>query len=322
MKAILLLNQSAGRVRAEPQLADPAAWQPRFAAAGIEVDVWCHPAREIAAQAERAASSDADCVIAAGGDGTIRAVAEAVCATNKPLAVLPVGTLNHFARDLGMPADLDEALRVIATAVPRRIDIGTVNGRVFVNNSSIGIYSRMVLLRDAQHPRSRWGKFLAMTRAFFRVLRRFPQFTAAMRIEGETVTRTTPLILLSNNPYESGWPQLVRRHQLNGGRLGIYVVRCASRFDLLRCVFRALRQRLDRVDSIERLLAPEITIATRRKHVLVSLDGEVQRLHTPLHYRCRPGGLLVVAPPLANQPPQSSSVPLNAPPPPLAAGPL
>ena len=322
MKAILLLNQSAGRVRAEPHLANPAAWRPRFAAAGIEVEVWCQPAQEIAAAAGRAASSDADCVIAAGGDGTIRTVAEAVATTGKPLAVLPVGTLNHFARDLGMPADLDEALRVIATAEPRLIDIGEVNGHVFVNNSSIGIYSRMVLLRDAQHPRSRWSKFLAMTRAFFRVLRRFPRFTAAMHIQGRTVARTTPLILISNNPYASGWPQLVRRHQLNGGRLGIYVVGCATRFDLLRCLFRALRQRLDRVESISQFLAPEVTIETRRRHVLVSLDGEVRRLHTPLHYRCRPGGLLVIAPALTSQPPSSSGVALDAPVPPLAAGPL
>ncbi|HUG90971.1 MAG TPA: diacylglycerol kinase family protein [Planctomycetaceae bacterium] len=302
MRAILLVNTSAGRIRSEPSLADPAAWQRRFRAAGMEGEAWCVPAFEVAPAAQQAARSDADCVVAAGGDGTVRTIAEALAGGDKPLAVLPVGTLNHFARDLGMPLDVDEALRVIATGQVRRIDIGEVNGRVFVNNSSVGIYSRMVLLRDAQRPPSRWRKFLAMAVACVRILRRFPRLTATLRVAGQAISRTVPLIVICNNPYETAWPQLGRRPELDGGRLGVYVVRCSSRFELLRCVFRALRNRLDRIDSIEMTLTTALSIATHRRRLRVSLDGEVERLSTPLTYRCRPRELLVIAPPPVGPP--------------------
>jgi diacylglycerol kinase family enzyme len=296
MRAVLLLNTTAGRVRSEPALANPDTWRRWFEAAGIAVEIWCGPAGDLESAARQAAQSPVDCVAVAGGDGTVHTVAQVFAGDPKPLAVLPAGTLNHFARDVGMPMDLDAAVRVIAAGYVRRIDLGEVQSRVFVNNSSVGIYSRMVLLRDALRPHSRWGKFLAMFRAFVRVLRRFPRLTVTLHVQGQTVTRTVPLVLVSNNPYETGWPRLGRRTALDSGLLSVYVVRCSTRFSLLRCIFQALRNRLDAIGSIESFVAAEVTIAPRRKHVFVSLDGEVERLAGPLTYRSRPRALAIIAP--------------------------
>jgi diacylglycerol kinase family enzyme len=300
MRAILLLNPAAGRVKEDASLLDSAAWERQCEAAGIEAVVWSTPAMEIAEAARRAAGSDADCVIVAGGDGTVRSVAEVLAGGTKPLAVLPTGTLNHFARDLGMPLDLDEAIRAVAAGRVERIDVGEVNGRVFVNNSSVGLYSQMVLQRDALRPASRRQKFVAMLRASWRVLRRFPRFSADIQLDGgKTVARAVPLVLVSNNPYETGWPRLGRRSKLDRGRLGVYVVRCTTRAQLLWCAFQAVRNRLDKVSAVESFSASAVAIETQRGTAFVSLDGEVIRLRPPLKYRCRPGKLLVVRPALS-----------------------
>jgi diacylglycerol kinase family enzyme len=297
MRAILLLNPAAGRLKNNRSLADPVSWRRRFETAGIDADVWIAPAADLAEAARRAADSDADCVVVAGGDGTLRTVAEVLAGGKMPLGVLPAGTLNHFARDIGMPQDLDAAVRALADARPDRIDVGELNGRLFVNNSSVGIYSQMVLLRDAQRPSSPRHKLFAMLWASWRVLRRFPRLMANVQLEtGEDVTRTVPLILISNNPYETGWPRLGRRSELGSGRLGVYVVCCSTRGQLLWCALQAVRNRLDRVPAVESFLAPSVTIETRRSSVPVSLDGEVMHLVPPLRYRCRPRELLVLRP--------------------------
>lgn len=301
MRAILLLNPAAGRIKEDASLADPAAWERRFDEAGIQTEVWSTPGAAIEKAARRAADSDSDCVFVAGGDGTVRSVAEVLVGGNKPLGVLPAGTLNDFARDLGIPAALDEALRVIAAGQIDRVDVGEVNGRVFVNNSSVGLYSRIVLERDALRPTSRRQKFVAMLRASWRVLRRFPRFTAMIQLDGgEADARTVPLILISNNPYETGWPKLGRRSDLDQGRLGVYVVGCTTRAQLVWCAFQAIRSRLDRVAAVESFLASAVAIETRRREVLVSLDGEVMRLRPPLRYRSRPRDLLVLRPTARN----------------------
>src|SRR6185503_16647759 len=108
---------------------------------------------------DQAFASDADAVVIGGGDGTVSAAADRAVRHGKPIGVLPLGTLNHFARDLGMPPDLRDAVRAIATGVVREVDVGEVNGRVFVNNSSIGVYPTVVRDRDEQRLRFGRGKW-------------------------------------------------------------------------------------------------------------------------------------------------------------------
>ncbi len=149
-----------------------------FAAAGKEAEIQ-HPdeTHDLVALAKAAAESDSDVVVAGGGDGTISAVAGALVGTGKTLGVLPLGTLNHFAKDLGLPLELPEAIETIAHGAVREVDTGEVNGRIFLNNSSLGLYPQVVARREEQEEKLGRGKWPAFFAAAVQTLRRYPSLS-------------------------------------------------------------------------------------------------------------------------------------------------
>jgi len=211
------------------------------------------------------------------------------------LGVLPIGTLNHFAHDLRIPLDLDAAIEVLARGHSECVDIAEVNGRKFVNNSSIGIYPRMVVLRDREQRAGR-NKWVALALAVFTVLRRFPFWTVRVQVEGQVVEQRTPFVFVGNNEYELEGLEIGRRGKMNGGRLFLYVAARTSRAGLVRMALAALLGRLDRKHSLQMFNVTEAWIETRRRRVRVSTDGEVCWMENPLHYRLLPLGLRVLVP--------------------------
>lgn len=156
---------------------------------------------EIRRVAEEAVRSGCPVVVAAGGDGTVSAVASAVAGTASALGVLPIGTLNHFARDLRIPLDLEAAIEVLAKGRSDCVDIADINGRSFVNNSSIGMYPRIVVLREREQ-RIGHNKWVALGLAILTVLRRFPFWTVRVHVEDHVVELRTPFVFVGNNEYE------------------------------------------------------------------------------------------------------------------------
>ena len=140
-------------------------------------------------------------IVAGGGDGTVSTVAAALVDTDICLGVLPLGTLNHFAKDLGLPLDLEAAVRCIATGVTSRVDVGEVNGRVFVNNSSLGLYPDIVRDREQQQKRFGRGKWHALLRASIAALRRYPFLQVSLAVEGRERAYRTPFVFIGNNAY-------------------------------------------------------------------------------------------------------------------------
>jgi diacylglycerol kinase family enzyme len=275
-----------------------------LAAAGVEATVWTTRGADAATLARRAADDPAfDAIVAAGGDGTVSAVAGVLAGTGRPLAVLPLGTLNHFAKDLGVPADLDAAARALAAAAPRSVDVGEVNGRVFVNNSSIGVYPRVV--RERERLRKRLGrsvgKWLAMAWALVLVLLRLRPLSVRIRwgrggepTEGGVARRTT-FVFVGNNRYDTVLLANQRRAALDRGVLGVYVGREQTRLAMLRLGVRSLLRRVDARD-LEALEVCSLALHSRRRSLAVAVDGEVARLTPPIRYRVRPGALQVLAP--------------------------
>src|SRR5262249_1860097 len=147
------------------------------------------------------AAGGVDAVVAAGGDGTVSTIAAALAGGDVPLAVLPLGTLNHFARDLGMPATIADAARAIADGAVDRVGVGEVTGRIFVNNSSRGLYPLVVASREADQRATGHGKWRAMLTAIWRVLRRFPLLAVQVRSAAGAVTARTPFVFVGNNAY-------------------------------------------------------------------------------------------------------------------------
>ena len=251
---------------------------------------------DIAAVAREAAASDERIVVAAGGDGTISAVAAALAGSGKVLGVLPVGTLNHFAKDLGIPLDLESAVRTIKDGAVVAVDVGEVNGRVFINNSSLGIYPQIVSRREAQQQRLARGKWPAFFWATIQALRRFPFLDLRITIEGRQIFRRTAFLFVGNNEYEIAGFNLGSRTCINSGKLGLYLSHRTGRFGLFRLAFHALFGRVDQEKDFDVFCVTEARIETRKSRLLVALDGEVERMETPLQYRIRPAGLNVLVP--------------------------
>jgi diacylglycerol kinase family enzyme len=234
-------------------------------------------------------------VVAAGGDGTINTVAGVLAGTGIPLGVLPIGTLNHFARDLRLPLELDAATRVILAGKRRAVDVGEVNGRVFVNNSSIGLYPSIVHRRDKQQ-RLGHGKWQAMLWAMHTVLRSHPFLDFELEVEGRTHRRRVPFLFIGNNEYSMEGFTIGTRERLDAGVLSLYLAQRGGRWGLLLLALRALFGRLRQAKDFEAARVRRVRIEGRHNRLLVAIDGEVVALDLPLEYRIRPGALQVIVP--------------------------
>lgn len=226
-------------------------------------------------------------IAAYGGDGTQNAVAEHLFNTDSVMIPLSGGTLNNFTKDLGVPQELSEALKRLDTLKPRRVDVGTVNGHVFINNSSIGFYPSSLRVREAIG--SRIGKWPAATLGIVHAIIKFKLYTVTMA--GETFK--SPFIFIGNNDYP--FSSAGRRPSLTTGKLCAYVITATNRRTLLKIVYSALRGKLTEQEEFLIYHDDEITIKTRRSQVTISTDGEVNRLASPLHYESRNRSLAVLA---------------------------
>ena len=222
-------------------------------------------------------------------------VAGAAVSREATLGIVPAGALNHFARDAGLPLDTREAVAAIAGGSVRTIDVGEMNGRVFVNNASIGIYPRLVWERETEQRRGR-RKWIAFAIAAIRTWARFRQVTVRMVVDGREYVRRTPFVVVGNGRYESNGLQTGARETLDGGMLSVYVAPWHGRFSILTLPVRAVAGRLSRDVSFETFLAREVSIETARSRVSVALDGEVSVERPPLEFRIRPRALRVVVP--------------------------
>ena len=253
---------------------------------------------EIAGLARRAIEAGADPIIAGGGDGTINAVATVVVETDRTLGVLPLGTFNHFAKDLQIPLDLEGAAGVCLAGHAARVDVGEVNGHLFLNNSGLGLYPDMVHRREKQQSELGRGKWPAVFWASWEMFRRYPFLDVRLEIDGQKLHRKTPFVFIGNNEYDmERYTSVGSRASLDRGLLSLYVAHRTGRLGLLRLAWNALFGDLRRQHDFDALSAQEIWIETpHRRHLRVSTDGEVTVLSTPLHYRVRPGALRVLTP--------------------------
>lgn len=246
---------------------------------------------------ERIARSDAKIIVAAGGDGTINAVAAKLVGTDKTLGVLPLGTLNHFSKDLGIPQDLREAARVVCENHTALVDVGEVNGRIFINNSSLGLYPRIVRRRERRQ-RSGYSKWSAAFWSSLAIFRRYPFLDIKLKIDRKFMERRTPLVFVGNNEYEIHSLNIGARKSLQDGILSVYVLHRTGRAGLFMLALRSLFGILRDAEDFDEYFTDELTIEKRRKRkrTLVALDGEVVLINAPLHYRILPRALRVIAP--------------------------
>lgn len=272
--------------------------QELFTAGGVKAEISiAHSAKEIDELALTAACGESQVIVAGGGDGTINAVASAIIkgGNHKILGVLPLGTLNHFAQDLKIPLAIEDAVRVILAGHASNIDVGEVNSRIFLNNSSLGLYPTIVRERIKQQSLGH-GKWPAFVWAALSVFRRYPFLDVRLIVAGKTIISRAPFVFVGNNAYAMEGFQIGRRERLDAGQLSLYMSNRTGRLGLIRLGLRALFGRLRMEKDFLALSTEEIKIKTRRNRIRVSFDGEIDLLETPLHYRVRPGVLRVIVP--------------------------
>jgi diacylglycerol kinase family enzyme len=249
----------------------------------------------LTALARRAVGRGVRVVVAGGGDGTIGSVASVLAKTEATLGILPLGTLNHFAKDLGIPLGVPEAVRVIAAGQTARVDVGEVNGRVFINNSSLGLYPSVVYQREKRQAQGR-GKWVAFALAMARVWRLYRRVRVVVHTEAGSRVIRTPFVFVGNNEYQLEGIRLGARARVDAGQLHVAMAPGMTRAEMVRVLGWALMGRLADVDHLDTLLTGAVTIDARRRHLPVALDGEVMLLETPLEYRVRRGALRVYVP--------------------------
>ena len=297
MKLIVLVNRSAGTVLSGKVTQEGV--EKAFRDAGVEATVEMIPGGEMEERARAAVRAGVDGVVAGGGDGTVRCVAGVLAGTGIALGVLPLGTLNHFARDLGIPEEIPEAAKALAGGDVRDLDLGEVNGEVFVNTSVLGFYPPVVQERDRQRKREGRNKWLAAAVALVKLLPRVPALHLSLTFEGKKVERKTHFVLVGNNEYSMSVFTPEKRNLFDSGDLYLYITNCPNKRCLFRLALLALVSNATRSDRFDSWCIPELTIDVRRKKkrkLPVFLDGEVVLLDPPLRYRVRSRELRVLAP--------------------------
>lgn len=252
---------------------------------------------EIGRLAREKAKSDCEVLVAGGGDGTICGVAEAAREHGKTLGVLPLGTFNYFAKNLGIPLELEEAARVILEGKPVRAPVLDLDGRLVLNNSSIGIHPAVLMQRRKLY--RRWGR--NQLNAYLSVLITASQHPPRLRVrlatdEGEVV-RETPLVMICSNAFQMEEFALDGKECLAEEKFALYVARMAGRATIfrlgMRALFRCLRPGID----YEVICTSDVTIETlRRRRLHAAVDGELETLNSPMRFQVAPQSLCVLAP--------------------------
>ena len=233
--------------------------------------------------------------VAAGGDGTINHVVQALVHTDAVLGVLPIGTFNHFARDLNLPIDWREALDVALTGATLQIDAARVNDRFFVNNLSMGLYPELVARREERgRDYSRWK---ARAYAAVATLRKFPHVVINVETEHHQEVIRTHVFMVSNNSYDlSRLGVEAPRTTLEEGRLSVYWLPHLRRFALMRFAAHYLAGRVKEAPGFRSFRTARMKVQAAKPRLHVGIDGEVFTLETPLVITILPKALQVRVP--------------------------
>lgn len=290
-KATLFLNRSSG---VKSPANDPDALAAAAREAGVEV-IDVAPGVNCAQIIRDQACRGTNLFIAAGGDGTVHEVMQAVVNTGADFAVVPFGTYNHFARDVGIPLDWREALEVALSGERRQIDTGRVNNRYFVNNVSIGLYPEVVTLREA---RGRdYPCWKARLFALYTTMRKYPHVNITVEADGRDEVLRTHIFIVSNNHYDLERIGVeAPRARLTEGRLGVYWLPHVPRWQLTRYISRYLAGRVRTIPGFRSFRALRIRVQSSRPHMKVGVDGEVFTMETPLVITTVPQSLIVRVP--------------------------
>lgn len=289
----VVINASSGTKNTEAVV---RSLREAFATHNMEPGLFLvHPGMNAVEAVQKALSKGYGIIAAGGGDGTINAVASQLLNTDIALGILPLGTFNHLAQDLNIPLDITRAVDVLMNGKTKKIDAAFVNNQIFLNNSSIGLYSKLVSFREGQQKQG-WSKRIALLKALYNLITQYSFLNVEIEVKGKRELHKTPLIFVGNNEYEVDGFNFGSRASLESGKLCIYTIEHRSKFDLINLGLHALTRKLEEHDQFNSYLTSAVTLETRKKQLRVAVDGEVISLTSPLRYIVKPRALTVITP--------------------------
>lgn len=289
----VIINGSAGNGHDEDKLGQIES---HLRAAGCDAKAVLSSPEEMRAMVQKRVDEGVGIIMVGGGDGTLSLVASMLAGSDVRLGVLPMGTFNHFAKDLEIPLDLPAAVETALHGRVAHVDVGEVNGHVFINNSSMGIYPDIVRMRERQQQRFGTSKWRAFAAAIWSVLRRGARLK--LRIVGaeRELDLRTPFVFVGNNEYRHAGLDFGSRTSLQGGVLGVYTTRRKGFFGILGITLKGLAGQLEETADYDALSGAEVVIHSSRDRLRVANDGEVTWMSSPLRYRSRVAALQVMVP--------------------------
>jgi len=246
-------------------------------------------------------------VFVGGGDGTISTAAAIFAGHKTVLGILPLGTMNFFARALGIPLRLEEAVKALLTGEKQHIDSGEVNGRIFVHHVTLGLHPRIVAGRERARYRSRLGKKLAWFKSWWKLIRQAPRMSLRLAVDSDRLRLKTALLIIANSPFVERLGELPHSELPHHGKLAVYAARTRDWKDLLAMSAEAGFGKWQSNSKLDFLAGREIAIYAQRQKLRASIDGELIYLRTPLRAKVRPKALWVLCPGSAKAKPKKAS---------------
>ena len=289
-RGLLLMNPRAGSFSASEE----SALRTLAAENGLRV-LEVRPELDVRREIRETLARGLRTFLVAGGDGSIHHAIQALVGTEGILGIVPVGSVNHLARDLGIPLDWRAAFDVALRGEMRQIDVGLVNGRYFLNSIMLGIYPTLSTYREKF--RSTHSKWVAYAKAIRLALRNFPHVTMVVELDDRVETVRTQMFTVAVNAYDLSQVGLVSpKITFNDGRLSMYSLSFMRRLEFIAAAARFFRGRVDEISGFRRVRTRQLRIDTPRRKLRLSVDGEVMELETPLQVGVVPASLLVRAP--------------------------
>lgn len=258
---------------------------------------------QMAQEARHAAERDGGVVAAAGGDGTVRSVAQALAGTDVPMAVIPIGTFNFFARTHGIPEDIDGALEIALNGRDGRATLGEVNGEMFLVNASIGLYAKAIREREKRTSRFGRSRLVAILSTVASIISGHRSINVQLDVDGTRTEMRTPTLFVGNNALQLHHVSLDVAQCMKEGRLAVVVMQPVGTWGLIRLTLYGLTRRLQREDALKSFCADTMTVRRPSgRAATVALDGEMLRMPTPLQFRSRRDVLRLMLPLAGTEP--------------------
>jgi diacylglycerol kinase family enzyme len=291
--AHVIMNRDSG---ADDKAALTKEIETAFTAHGWQVEFVLVGRRDLHSRTQQTVTQVPGAIVVAGGDGTTNAVASACVKANRPLGLVPAGTFNYVARNLGVPTEVGQAVAVIVDGRVRHVDIGEINGRIFLNNAGFGLYAQMLEQRERHKRRFGRRRVVAFLSGMRCLLSSHPLYAVELVADGQTERCLTTTLFFGCNALQLEHFNVAAAECLRHQKLAVLSLKLHSRREVIMAACAALIGRLDEVDTTDAFCASTVRVQTRRRALKVVIDGEIVLLRPPLDVSLRPGALQVLAP--------------------------